>query len=93
MPTLLGYLCKSLSFTGFDKTFIIMANTRLIFYGTKESITSNVELNCFSDEENKTVCISLEEDGNFIYTYLDESTAIKLAKKLRTEINNIKEPF
>jgi len=69
-----------------------MANIKLIFRGSEESkFTENTELECFVNVENE-ITISID-DGHDQYPNiisLDVSTAIKLAKTLRTHINTIK---
>ena len=66
-----------------------MARVKLLFYGTKESKTDECELECFS-LDNGEIFISLE-DNYPQHICLDISTAIKLAKTLRTHINIAKE--
>jgi len=47
-------------------------------------------IQCFLNNENKiTFYISNKSDSEELMVYLDKSTAIKLAKTLRTEINKI----
>lgn len=65
-----------------------MANTKLIFYGTERSRTDNNHLELFLNSYDE---IFIEINGEHIC--LDKSTAIKLAKTLRTEINKINQPF
>jgi hypothetical protein len=69
-----------------------MANVRLIFKGSEESkFTKNTELECFVNNQNE-ITISID-DGHDEYPNiisLDVSTAIKLAKTIRTHINVIK---
>jgi len=66
-----------------------MANVRLKFYGTED--TEDTCLECFANT-HKEIYISIDyEDYPTSFITLDESTAIKLAKTLRTEINKIKE--
>jgi hypothetical protein len=68
-----------------------MANVKLIFSGTEESESHEHKLCCFVNTNNE-IYLQLEIEGftpHFIC--LDKSTAIKLAKTLRTEINKIKD--
>tara|TARA_R110000787_G_scaffold102267_2_gene208269 strand:+ start:190 stop:405 length:216 start_codon:yes stop_codon:yes gene_type:complete len=66
-----------------------MARTRLIFYGTEDSATSEIE--CYLNSNNE-IFIKLREEGFPIrFITFDKSTAIKFAKTLRTEINKIQE--
>lgn len=68
-----------------------MANIRLKFYGTEESETDNHYLECFANT-NHDIYISIDmEDFPQSFICVDVSTAIKLSKTLRTEINKIKE--
>ena len=72
-----------------------MSNIKYVFLGTEETNTHGVELECFLNEENQ-ISITLEDtdcqhDYNIQYISIDKSTAIKLAKTLRTEINKIKD--
>ncbi len=67
-----------------------MANTKTIFLSSKRS-EHNSEMEC-SLSHGKEICLEIwngETDAQFIY--LDISTAIKLSKVLRTEINKAKE--
>ena len=68
-----------------------MSNHKLIFYGTELSETQDHELECYINA-NMEIWISINTNlypNSFIC--LDKSTAIKLAKTLRTEINKIQE--
>jgi hypothetical protein len=70
-----------------------MANTKLIFCGTERSKTEEHELVCYFNNFNE-IFIEIDcLDGGDIPAYicLDKSTAIKLAKTLRTHINFISE--
>lgn len=65
-----------------------MANVRLKFYGTES--TSEHSLECYANTDDE-IHIYLDMDGlPPSWINLDVSTAIKLAKTLRTEINKIK---
>ena len=66
------------------KTVIIMANTLVLH---KCSEDQNCWISC--EERNGFIDISLSEGGRINAIYLDKSTAIKLSKTLRTEINKI----
>jgi hypothetical protein len=64
-----------------------MANYKTVFLGTGK--TNDCELQCFALNNNE-IFISLED--NYIqHICIDISTAIKLAKTLRTHINIAKE--
>ncbi len=64
-----------------------MANVRLKFFGTEKSNTHDTSLECFSNV-NGEIFIEIESpDFPSNYICLDTSTAIKLAKVLRSEIN------
>ena len=68
-----------------------MANVKLIFQGAEVSKTDDYELECFVNQFND-IAISIDDQespANIIS--LDISTAIKLSKVLRTEINIAKE--
>ena len=68
-----------------------MANVKLIFQGTEVSKTDDYELECYVNQFND-ISISIDDQespANIIS--LDISTAIKLSKVLRTEINIAKE--
>jgi len=68
-----------------------MANVKLIFQGTEVSNTEDHELECFLNQHND-IAITLDtKDCPATIISLDISTAIKLAKTLRTEINKAKE--
>jgi len=75
---------------GYLKTVNIMANVKLTFLGTENSGTNEHKLECFANT-NKEIYISLDL-GNYppAFICLDVSTAIKLCKVLRQEINLIK---
>jgi hypothetical protein len=67
-----------------------MANYELVFFGTETSGTLTVTLKCYKNEMDE-IYIELNDrltDSN-VFISLDKSTAIKLSKTLRTEINKI----
>tara|TARA_R100000951_G_scaffold37874_1_gene32236 strand:- start:4772 stop:4996 length:225 start_codon:yes stop_codon:yes gene_type:complete len=64
-----------------------MANFNLIFKGTDESGTSETELQCFTKKNNEIYISIYTNDDEQDFICLDVSTAIKFAKKVRTEIN------
>lgn len=64
-----------------------MANYLLRFYDLKDGTTIQVEK---LKHDNIIQIVMIDEDGTTIID-LDKSTAIKLAKTLRTEINKITE--
>jgi len=68
-----------------------MANLKIVFLGQENTHAEEHELICYLDEENR-IYIELDmkdEDYSPSWIYLDKSTAIKLAKTLRTEINKM----
>lgn len=66
-----------------------MANVKLVFKGNQ--CNEEHELECFATNENE-IFISIDNGLHHpSWICLDESTSIKLAKTLRTEINKIKE--
>lgn len=64
-----------------------MANVKLTFLGTERSKTDQAELECFVST-NEEIVITLNDNYPQMIC-LDKSTAIRLAKTLRTEINKI----
>lgn len=68
-----------------------MANTELRFLCD----TQNGDYIKVFETEKERIVISIteEETREQLEIVLDKSTAIKFSKTLRTEINNIKEPF
>ena len=84
---------KANYFYRFSKTFIIMANVRIIFIGRGLSFEKNTSfLEC--ELEGGEIVITIRDDGEkqpVSFISLDKSTAIRLAKKLRTEINKMGE--
>lgn len=66
-----------------------MANIRLIFQGTEESHTDRTDLQCYVNTVNEIFIEIHELDERPSHICLDKSTAIRLAKTLRTEINKI----
>jgi hypothetical protein len=73
-----------INFYVFSKTLIKMANVVLRFICSQDR---GSELECFLNKNNE-ITIKIESNG-MEYVCLDKSTAIKLAKTLRTEINKI----
>jgi len=66
-----------------------MANYKTVFLGTERSLTNQHELVCYSNTSNE---IFIEIQGDVVeFICLDKSTAIKLAKTLRTHINLIQD--
>ena len=70
-----------------------MANIKLIFKGSEYSeFSSETELECFVNTFNEiTVSINSGQDHYPAVISLDVSTAIKFAKVLRANINEIKD--
>jgi len=66
-----------------------MANIKLSFLGTERSETNQHELQCYANNFDE---IFIKIEGDVVeHICLDVSTAIKLAKTIRTNINLIKE--
>ena len=66
-----------------------MANIKLSFLGSEKSETEEHKLECFYNAHNE-IYINIEMvDGEYGFICLDKSTAIKLSKTLKTEINKI----
>ena len=72
-----------------------MANYKTVFLGSEKSETTDRELQCYDNTIGEIFIsitnTSIENDYNEQFISLDISTAIKLAKTLRTHINLIKE--
>ncbi len=68
-----------------------MANIKIAFLGTEESKTNSHELECFINSKNHIYIGITTGDDEYYNSWicLDKSTAIKLAKTLRTEINKL----
>ena len=63
---------------------------RILFYGKGLCFKENsAQIECVSESNEIVLTIEVGEKNCFIS--LDKSTAIRLAKKLRTEINRIQE--
>jgi hypothetical protein len=70
-----------------------MARTKLVFYGTDESKTSETELSCYLNYKNQ-IFIEIydkENEYNSGFICLDKSTAIKLHRELKKQISYIQE--
>ena len=68
-----------------------MANTRLIFFGSEKSKTTEHELVCYDNDKNE-IFIEIKMPSNYpSFIALDKSTAIELANTLINSINLIKE--
>jgi hypothetical protein len=68
-----------------------MANVKLLFYDANGSEHYNPSLEIFYNENNE-ITLRIENKSDEYYFHimsLDKSTAIKVAKTLRTEINKI----
>ena len=85
-PILIGFFIH-LKVIGNLKTFIIMANIKIVCLGTEKSKTDRHEIEVFATADRE-ISISIQGDA-LEYIYLDKPTAIKFAKTLRTEINKI----
>jgi len=63
---------------------------RIIFYGRGiEPNNYSAQIEC--ELECNEVALSIKEGERQLFISLDKSTAIRLAKKIRTEINKIEE--
>lgn len=80
---------RFINFTGLVKPFIIMV--RILFYGkgTSSFAEDSSSIECVKEMDD--VVLSITEGNKNLFISLDKSTAIRLAKKLRTEINRIQE--
>ncbi len=71
------------------------ARVKLVFFGTESSDTNQHELECYLNHTNEEIYISINNKDDLHdpigFICLDKSTAIKLSKSLRTEINKIVE--
>ena len=70
-----------------------MAKYSIKFFDIEETTTIQCKLSSYY-KDNDSIEIFIEDErfvDNVKFIYLDKSTAIKLAKTLRTEINKIKE--
>tara|TARA_R110000764_G_scaffold72464_2_gene148605 strand:+ start:3694 stop:3894 length:201 start_codon:yes stop_codon:yes gene_type:complete len=66
-----------------------MANIKLLFYGTESSQSEDTKLQCYVNDQDE-IFIDIDDGSSYPqWLCLDKSTAIKLAKTLRTEINKI----
>lgn len=66
-----------------------MANTKIIFCGSKKGNTENHELQIYCNIDNEIFIVinELNDDSKFIT--LDKSTAIKLHRELKKQISFI----
>jgi hypothetical protein len=64
-----------------------MANVKLLFYGTEQSGTQEISIECFRNSYNE-ITIKIDEGRNFPLSFisLDKQTSIKLSKELRKQI-------
>ena len=87
------YPKRLLIFIGLVKPVIIMANVRIIFIGRGLSFEKNTSfLEC--ELEGREIAITIRDESEkqpTSFISLDKSTAIRLAKKLRTEISKMGE--
>jgi hypothetical protein len=68
------------------KTLNIMANVKLLFYGTEESKTDETSIECFVNS-NGDLSIFIEDSSDpATCVVLDKSTAIRFAKEIRKQI-------
>lgn len=64
-----------------------MANTRLLFYGSKIGNTENHKLEVYANLSNEIfIEMDASDDLHSCFITLDKSTAIKLSKELRRQI-------
>lgn len=72
-----------------------MANTKLLFFGTESSGTSDIEMSCYANEQNKIFIQLLDTSAdhwhNSQHIVLDKATAIKLHRELKKQISYIEE--
>lgn len=70
-----------------------MANIKILFEDCSENEHFSPTLECFLNDKNQITLIIVDLiTGEWQSISLDKSTAIKLAKVLRSEINKIQEP-
>jgi len=69
-----------------------MANVKLIFNGATDHDTEDHTLECYINHEG-LIYMQIDTHSGFHESWicLDKSTAIRLAKTLRTEINKMEE--
>lgn len=72
-----------------------MSRTKLVFYGTDESKTSDTELTCYMNNNNQ-IFIQITDQAqeyfdNIQFICLDKATAIKLHRELKKQISYIQE--
>jgi len=72
-----------------------MARTKLVFYGTDKSKTTDVELVCYMNDNNE-IYIHITDPfngdvGSYQFICLDKATAIKLHRELKKQISYIGE--
>ena len=64
-----------------------MANVRLLFCGTEETNTQNMNVQCFYNVENElSIKIEDYESKTFKVISIDRETAILFSKELRKQI-------
>lgn len=68
-----------------------MANYSIKFHGTAESETTDHSIECFKNIKNNIFIGLSVPNHQTLFICLDKSTAIKLAKTLRTEINKMED--
>ena len=72
-----------------------MANYKTVFYGSKKSENTSKEIQCFPNLDGEIYLsitdLELPHGSNQTWVAIDVSTAIKLAKTLRYNINKSKE--
>jgi len=70
-----------------------MANVRLVFSSSSSTENYDPELECFLNARNEITVkiVDVNNEDDYQVMTFDKSTAIKLAKTLRTEINKIEE--
>lgn len=64
-----------------------MANTKLIFFGSKKSETDQHELKCYASKNNEIYLNISAPNYPDMFICLDRSTAIKLHRELKKQIS------
>jgi hypothetical protein len=64
-----------------------MAKVKLLFYGTEETNTENITLECFYNSANEVSIMTNDNDtSNQLIISFDKETAIRFSRELRKQI-------
>ena len=73
--------------------YSIMANVKLLFYGTEKTQTQDVSIQCFYNVKNEISVVITDKESTEIIS-MDKPTAIKFSRELRKHIALISDvPF